>query len=229
MDNYLIIDLLSTDEVDDIRARFADCSWKSGSEGGGHKYKLNAELVRDEIYNELDTKLVSGLRRSAEFGAFTMGTSYTPTIFSKTGVGGQYPLHTDAPALGHYSTTTFLSDPDEYDGGELDLFMNGGINSFKLNRGQALVYHTGTPHAVNKVTRGERLVGVNWTLSSYVDTDLRDIARNLKKIMNYYDEFGEDTSELTYMEKMEHPHFILQNIISGFERRFHSRRSNGMD
>jgi len=227
MDNYLIIDTLSTDEVDDIRARFADCSWKSGADGGGHKYKLNAELVRDEKYDELDTKLVSGFARNADFNSFTMATSCTPTIFSKTGVGGQYPLHTDAPALGHYSLTTFLSDPDEYEGGELQLYMNGSINSFKLERGKSIIYNAGTPHAVDKVTKGERLVGVNWALSSYVDSDIRNIARNLKKIMNHYDEFGEDTSELSYAEKMEHPHFILQNIISGFERRFHSRNSIG--
>ncbi len=227
MDNYLIIDSLSANEVDDIRSRFVDCSWKSGSDGGGHKYKLNAEMVRDEVYTELDAKLVSGFFRSKDFSTFTLGSSCTPTIFSKTGVGGQYPLHTDAPALGHYSMTTFLSDPDEYDGGELQLFMNGSINSFKLEKGKCIVYCTGTPHAVSKVTRGDRLVGVNWTLSSYVDTDIRDIARNLKKIMNHYDEFGEDTSDLSYEEKMEHPHFILQNIISGFERRFHTRNSIG--
>ena len=39
--------------------------------------------------------------------------------------------------VSHYSTTVFLNNPDEYDGGELSLYIDGKI-SFKLNAGHAI-------------------------------------------------------------------------------------------
>jgi PKHD-type hydroxylase len=229
MDNYLEVDLLSKETIDSIVDYFPLCNWESGSENGGHRYKINLEMVKDENYDVVDNKLINGFRCSRDAKTFTMPSSLTATIFSKMGVGGQYPIHTDASFLGHYSMTTFLSNPEDYDGGELQLYLNGSIKSFKLERGRCIIYHTGTPHAVSKVTRGERLVGVNWILSSYIDTDLRDIARNIKRMMDYYSDLNEDTSELSYEEMMNHPQFILKDILTGFERRFDTMKSRGMD
>jgi len=229
MDNYLEIDLLSKEVTDNIVDYFSLCKWKSGSESGGHRYKINLEMIRDENYDVVDNKLINGFRCSRDANTFTMPSSLTATIFSKMEVGGQYPIHTDASSLGHYSMTTFLSNPEDYDGGELQLYLNGGIKSIKLERGRSIIYHTGIPHAVSQVTRGERLVGVNWILSSYVDTDLRDIARNIKRMMDYYSDLNEDTSELPYGEMIKHPQFILKDILTGFERRFDTMKSRGID
>ena len=229
MDNFKIIDLFEKVEVDELVSQFGECSWRSGSLNGGHPYKLNAEMLREGLYGSLDQKIANTCITSKEITNFTFATSLTKTIFSRTGVGGQYPLHNDSGSLGHYSMTTFLCEPDEYDGGELNLCLNGSIEKFKLGKGKSIVYSTGVPHSVGKVTRGERIVAVNWIVSGYADQDIRNCMRNLGKMMSYFDKFGEDTSEFSYEEMMDHPHFLLQNTIAGFERRFHTNKSRGID
>ena len=227
MDNYLTVDLLEKSVVDDMVSQFSSCTWKSGADGGGHKYKLNAEMSREGPYTELDNIIGEALVSNIDLSTFTLSSGATNTIFSKTGIGGQYPLHTDHAALGHYSVTTFLSDPDEYEGGELQLYMNGIVNNFKLEKGKSIIYYSGTPHAVSKVTKGERRVAVNWLLSNYLDSDIREIVRYLKMTMNYYDDFGEDTSERAYEEVRNHPQCLGKTAIAAIERKFHMNHSQG--
>jgi PKHD-type hydroxylase len=64
------------------------------------------------------------------------------------------PLRTDL------SMTVFLSNPDDYDGGDLELDTAAGSQSFKLPAGHAFVYSTTMYHRVMQVTRGTRLAAV---------------------------------------------------------------------
>lgn len=49
-----------------------------------------------------------------------------------------------------------LSDPEEYDGGELQLFDSGIINLGKIKKGCGVVFPSYVQHRVTKVTRGTR-------------------------------------------------------------------------
>lgn len=225
MNNYLIIDLLEKDVADYIVSKFPLCNWTCGNKTGGHKGKVNMEMVNEGIYYELDRIVVQALMDHAEAKIFTFPKQTTPAIFSKTGPGGEYPIHSDHPTLGHYSMTLFLNEPDEYDGGELQLYINNKIESIKLEKGKAIIYTHGTPHAVSKVTKGQRLVSVNWTRSMYDNSDIRGIASDVESIVNYYDSMQDEISELSFEETMNHPYFKALNTSGSLYKMFANKDS----
>ncbi|MCT7075879.1 2OG-Fe(II) oxygenase, partial [Salmonella enterica] len=55
------------------------------------------------------------------------------------------------------SATLFLSEPGEYDGGELVIEDTYGEHSVKLAAGDLILYPASSLHRVEPVTRGERL------------------------------------------------------------------------
>lgn len=220
MDNYLIIDLLEKDVVDYIVSKFSFCDWRCGNITGGHKNKMNMEIVKEGAYDELDNIVIESLVNNYKATQFTFPIETTKTIFSKISPGGQYPIHSDHPTLGHYSMTVFLNEPDEYDGGELQLYINGKLESIKLEKGKAIIYTHGTPHAVSKVTRGERLVAVNWTKSMYDNSDIRCIAADIQSIADYYLPMKGEFSELSFEETIDHPYFKALTALGSLHKLF---------
>ena len=105
------------------------------------------------------------LNKDVQFARLVIPKSTQRIMLSKTPTDGHYHPHLDVAELGDYSTTIFLNE--DYEGGELELFDGTERVSVKLPVGHAVSYKTGTPHTVNRVTSGERIVGVTWTTSIY--------------------------------------------------------------
>ena len=70
------------------------------------------------------------------------------------------------PAAGRIRTdlsaTLFLSDPADYDGGELVIEDNYGAHSVKLAAGDMILYPSTSLHRVEPVTRGSRMACFFW-------------------------------------------------------------------
>jgi PKHD-type hydroxylase len=84
------------------------------------------------------------------------------------------------------SCTLFLSDPDEYDGGELVVHDHYGEQRVKLPAGDAVLYPGTSVHEVTPVTRGVRLASFFW-IESMVRSDeqrriLFDLDMNLLQL-----------------------------------------------
>ncbi|AIX37018.1 Fe(II)-dependent oxygenase [Synechococcus phage ACG-2014f] len=109
--------------------------------------------------------------KNEKFARFTCPRSSTDPNCTKTSKGEYYKPHFDDVVNGHFSTTIFISDPDEYDGGELVLYIDGKEVFFKPKAGEGVTYETGIGHRVNTVTRGERLAFVFWTDCRWDDID----------------------------------------------------------
>lgn len=65
------------------------------------------------------------------------------------------------------SCTLMLTEPDQYEGGELLLNTNGNQDqpdSFKPKRGDIIFFRSHLPHQVSPVTAGERVSLVTWFL-----------------------------------------------------------------
>lgn len=63
------------------------------------------------------------------------------------------------------SSVLFLSDPDDYEGGEFEICVNGNlddIRSFKPKRGDCMFFASWMPHRVKPVTSGKRHTLVSW-------------------------------------------------------------------
>ena len=102
-----------------------------------------------------------------------------------------YGFHVDAavfpsdpPMRSDVSCTVFLSAPEDYEGGELEIQSGSGMLRFKGNAGDAVVYPSTTVHRVAPIQSGERLVAINWFQSMVRDQKQRDILGQLQQIDN---------------------------------------------
>ena len=73
------------------------------------------------------------------------------------------------------SATLFLTDPDEYDGGELMVEDTYGVHSVKLPSGHMVLYPASSLHQVTPVTRGTRLCSFFWLQSMIRDNGRRSM------------------------------------------------------
>jgi len=80
------------------------------------------------------------------------------------------------------SITVFISDPAEYDGGELVINTPFGEQQVKLPAGDAVMYPSSTLHRVAEVARGERLVAVTWLQSLVRDPARRELLHELNSV-----------------------------------------------
>ena len=63
------------------------------------------------------------------------------------------------------SSTLFLSDLDEYDGGELMIQDTYGIQKIRVPAGDMVLYPATSLHSVSEVTRGSRWASFFWSQS----------------------------------------------------------------
>ena len=119
---------------------------------------------------------------------------------------------------GEYSTTVFLSDPDEYKGGYLRLKVGGNIEQVKLPLGHAITYSTGLPHEVTDVTSGHRDVAVFWTKSKYRDPNKRHVYSQVMRAM-YRTEQSENYPT-SLEEYTNSPYHILNTLLTEFQRMY---------
>lgn len=187
---YNIFKFFDEETLQAIQSQLEVATWENGSNTftnleKAYQYKNNLQTTIDQqiIFNSLDT--------NTNYLDFTLADSTNNLLITKTPVGGFYKPHFDHVVNGDFSTTIFLNDPSEYDGGELCLLIDNKEQKFKLDAGYGIVYEIGTPHRVNTVTGGERLACVFWTKSLIHDMD------DLKKY-RYYDMMRKRYEEKVY-------------------------------
>ena len=80
--------------------------------------------------------------------------------------GGHYDWHVD---IGPYpinsrkiSMSILLSDPSEYEGGDLELWTGGDVKTIERIKGSAILFPSFTMHRVTPVTKGVRKSLVLW-------------------------------------------------------------------
>ncbi len=171
--------LLSADEVRDARAMLEGATWQDGRATAGHRaasVKANQQLPIDHpVAKTLGDRIIDSLSRTPLFIAAALPLRILPPRFNRYEGGGAYGNHVDSaivPVPGvpvrvrtDISITLFLSDPEDYDGGELVIEDHFGNQSVKLPAGDAVIYPGSSLHRVTPVTRGVRLASFFWTQS----------------------------------------------------------------
>lgn len=167
--------VLTPEEARQFRARLERAAWRDGRATAGHlavNVKANEQLADDDaIAKELADLVIDRLGRAPRFIAAALPLKILRPRFNRYRSGGSYGEHIDnavlaVPGTGAHvrsdlSATLFLSDPDDYDGGEL---VSGG-RSVKLPAGHLILYPASTLHRVTPVTRGARLAAFFWVQS----------------------------------------------------------------
>jgi PKHD-type hydroxylase len=116
-----------------------------------------------------------------------------PPLFNRYAGGQAYGSHIDGgmrPVAGSservrtdLSATLFLSDPADYDGGELTIEDTYGQRSVKLDAGDLVLYPSTSLHRVMPVTRGVRLASFFWIQSMVRDNERRSLLYELDSIV----------------------------------------------
>jgi PKHD-type hydroxylase len=185
-------DLLTAGEVARLREIAAKSTFIDGRITNPHsKVKNNDQLdYGGEAYAESSRMLAGALQRSEEFRRFAFPKTMAPPMLTKYGPGKTYGLHSDAPFMpigerplrSDLSCTIFVSAPDAYEGGALEILLGTRRVGFKGPAGSAIIYPSSTLHEVVPVTSGERLVGLTFIESRIGDQRYRELLHELNEV-----------------------------------------------
>ncbi len=180
-----IPDLLTPDEVAQARGLLQNAPWHHGRISAGvqaAQAKNNEQLPEQcEQAQALRQILLRGLERSPLFFSAALPQTISPPMFNRYGgATNTFGNHVDSAVRflpdgkgrvrTDVSCTVFLSEPEEYDGGELVIEDTYGTQRVKLRAGDMVVYPGTSVHRVEPVTRGHRLASFFW-IQSMVRSD----------------------------------------------------------
>jgi PKHD-type hydroxylase len=203
----VIGDVLTFEELQKVRDAFAGMVFVDGKATAGHRAKrvkqnLQADRAKSPQAADLEEIVLGALRRNAEFKRAALPRHIRPPLFSRYEPGMHYGRHVDDAIMGSshrarsdLSVTLFVSDPQDYDGGELAIETPFGEQEIKLPAGAAVVYESSTLHRVVPVTRGYRLAAVTWVQSLVRDPAAREILHDLDLVRHACNRLAPDAHE----------------------------------
>jgi PKHD-type hydroxylase len=183
-----IENVLDAEQLRHIRSLLAAAPWADGKTTAGYQSALakhNQQLPEQcDAAREAGAVILAALERSLLFQSAALPRAIFPPLFNRYGVGHSFGSHVDnawrpLPQGGRLRTdlsaTLFLSDPQDYDGGELVIEDGHDGKRVKLPAGHLFLYPATTLHSVTPVTRGARLAAFFWVESLVADAARRDV------------------------------------------------------
>ena len=212
-------DVLSKAEVADFRAAMDAADWEDGRSTAGAqsaRVKKNEQLPpNSDIARQLGEAVVRALVANPLFVSAAIPKQIFPPLFNRYGVGQHFGIHVDNAVRGDHlsgarirtdlSVTLFLSEPEEYDGGELIVEDYYGSHRVKLPAGHLVLYPATSLHAVTEVTRGVRVASFFWLRSMVRDGQARSLIFDLDTaIQGLVQRVGRDDPELVKLTGIYH-------------------------
>ena len=175
--------VLSPDQVRQMRVALDAAPWTDGREtvgDQGAQVKRNRQLPEQSpVGRELGKTVLAALARNALFFSAALPLRFVPPLFNRYEGGENYGVHVDGAVRAvpggeqlrtDLSCTLFLCEPEDYDGGELEVIDTYGSHEVKLPAGDLILYPASSLHRVHPVTRGARVCSFFW-LQSMVRSD----------------------------------------------------------
>ena len=180
-----------------MRDALAAAEWIDGNTTSGHQSALakhNRQLGEDDaLARTLGAKVLDALSASAAFVAAALPLKVYPPLFNRydAASGDRFAPHVDSSIRiragsdfrirSDLSATLFLSDPAEYDGGELVVEEGTSERRVRLGLGDMILYPASTLHHVTPVTRGSRFASFFWIQSMVRDGAARAMLGDLDR------------------------------------------------
>ncbi len=201
------------------RELLAAAPWADGRATAGRQaaqVKNNEQLqAGSPQHRELQTLVLQALEQHPVFFSATLPKRIFPPAFNRYGgAHNTYGNHVDQavrylPGAAQrvrtdVSCTLFLSEPEDYDGGDLVIEHSFGEQRVKLAAGDMVVYPGTSVHRVEPVTRGARLASFFWIESMVRSDEQRRLLYELDMgLMQLRGELGE-TAELVQLTGTYH-------------------------
>jgi PKHD-type hydroxylase len=174
-----IPEVLTKAEVADLRRLIDAGDWVDGNVTSGTQSAL---AKRNEQLPEAapearaaGERILDALSRNPLFVTAALPQTVFPPLFNRYGGGQTFGLHVDNAVRqsrdgavrirSDLSATLFLTEPDDYEGGELLVEDTYGVHEVKLPAGDMILYPASSLHQVSAVTRGARISSFFWIQS----------------------------------------------------------------
>ncbi|MDR3511590.1 MAG: Fe2+-dependent dioxygenase [Caulobacteraceae bacterium] len=204
---------LAPDQVAELRARLqaAPDAWVDGRATAGFQgapVKFNQQVDEaSPVAAECQAVVLAALERNPLFISAALPNVVYPPMFNRYGEGMTFGAHVDGgvridPRTGRklrtdVSATLFLSEPEDYDGGELEIADTYGEHAVKLKAGDLVLYPATSLHQVTPITRGERLACFFWIQSLVRDDGQRTLLYDLDTAIQRLGQTGADETART--------------------------------
>jgi len=185
--------VLSKADVAEFLGVMDACEWEDGRSTAGAQsamVKNNEQLPPDSTAaRQLGERVIRALTANPLFISAAIPLRIFPPLFNRYGAGHHFGVHVDNAIRGDpltgmrlrtdLSVTLFLSEPDQYDGGELIVEDLYGSHAVKLPAGDLVLYPASSLHMVSPITRGVRAASFFWLQSMIRDAHARSLIFDL--------------------------------------------------
>lgn len=165
--------------------------------GPAKEVKSNLQARRsDPGYAAIADEVRNALADDARVRDLAFPKRISRPLVNRYEAGGAYGLHVDSALMGgvtdpirtDLSFTLFLTPPDEYEGGDLQVQGESGMRTFREEPGTVVIYPTHALHQVTAVTAGSRVSVVGWIESWVADPVYRALMTKLRQVQGAVDE-----------------------------------------
>ena len=215
--------LLTPEQVAEMRGVMAKAEWvdgriTAGAQSGQAKHNLQI-AENSPAARALGDVILSALGRNELFTSATLPLRVFPPLFNRYDGGMDFGSHIDnairfvKPSLGSgapirvrtdLSATLFLTDPADYDGGELVIDDTYGEHRVKLAAGDMVLYSATSRHHVTPVTRGSRWSSFFWIQSMIRDERARQMLFEMDGAIQTLRQQLGDNSEIVTLTGLYH-------------------------
>lgn len=188
-----IPEVLTKAQVRDMRRVLDAGTWVDGAGSAGalaaeakHNVQFSTESPE---YAVLSQTIAAALEQQPLFVSAALPQQILPPMFNRYAEGNHYGNHVDNAiqrdrrtgmrVRTDVSVTVFLSELEDYEGGELVVDDTYGSHEVKLPAGDAIVYPSSSLHRVEPVTAGTRVASFFWVQSLVSDAWRRSMLFDL--------------------------------------------------
>lgn len=171
--------VLTPEDLHGFRRELQAVQWSDGRGSAGYlsqRVKRNQQLPDSHpLARKLGERILRSLADNPLFTAAALPLKILPPLFNRYDNSETYGRHVDGAirtmsgtplrVRTDLSATLFLSDPDSYEGGELEVEDTYGPRQIKLPAGDLVLYPGTSVHRVLPVTQGTRLASFFWIQS----------------------------------------------------------------
>lgn len=213
-----IPNVLNEQQLSEARELLLNAQWSDGTATAGYqsaKAKNNLQLPGDSAEcRQIGDMILKALGSNGLFYSAALPARIFPPLFNCYQGGRSFDVHVDnairfvpgtpVKVRTDLSMTVFLSEPEEYEGGELVIEDTYGSHSVKLKAGNMILYPGTSLHRVTPVTAGRRLASFFWLQSMVASDEQRRLLFELDTAVQNLNRQVEDNPELVRLTNVYH-------------------------
>ncbi|MDR9525594.1 Fe2+-dependent dioxygenase [Acinetobacter baumannii] len=214
-----IPNVLSKEQVQYFRNEMDKIEWVNGKVTAGTlsaTVKRNQQLPEDHpLTHHLSNIILEALGTHPLFLSAAIPLDIIPPLFNRYENQESFGFHVDNSIRRirgtnerlrtDLSCTLFLSEPEEYEGGDLVVEDTYGYHEVKLPAGDMILYPSTSLHEVTTITSGCRIASFFWVQSMVRDDAERHMLFNLDQtVQNLRMQLGDNHSEVIKLTNLYH-------------------------